>query len=651
LLRLAMLAGGVRYFVLPVSMLVVVATSVRSLALLALAIALSLLVGGSAYACTYLFSKEVVVGVQLSYPSMNFVSAAALGRYVALFGSSSSSGFIVVANASSSGLGIYGVLRASPLPTSVALNASTLFVVQSNGAALLIYEYGLSSLEPLANMSVGSAVLGTSLGICCAAANGSVLYVAVPRYSTGPMIIKLLGSGSIAWALELSSVRSYLYSYYFSSTTRILVSGDSLYLVGSLATGLGASEYPYVARVGANGTLLWLRALPSIGAPADAAVNGTSIYLAINSGGSSIYVAKIESSGSVAWIAKLYTSGLQLNATSIAVEGGTIYLAGYNQGVPYIAALNASGYMEWVRYLENSVLKAQFYPWRVIVASTRIILVGYPSTPGYRDGLCWDYRFGPSNLSTLPSIEESSYSLYGTLYTSQSVATSNEAPNLRVEREEIAQPTRIQFRETPLTATIEISVETKQPNPSSPEMTISISPAYTTVTPETLAAYSYIKPQTLALYPTSTRVIDLGLAGYAATVRGQLVAYTNSTIEKLTLANNKAEIELQNKSIVSIAAPKNKIEKIIITYTNNTQKTACTTPKQCENLRDTLGTIDIDPATITIYLPPQAATHPGTAATLGGTANTLAPTTLTAIGIATAITTTATLTRKRRTRT
>jgi len=139
-------------------------------------------------------------------------------------------------------------------------------------------------------------------------------------------------------------------------------------------------------------------------------------------------------------------------------------------------------------------------------------------------------------------------------------------------------------------------------------------------------APSYAPSRSMVVAPRSTGVMSLGIEGTLITVRGMLVIYSPTKVLGYSVGGGVVELSLESKGILSIAAPRGVVRRVVVVYSNGTRTTLCASPSGCDSLRDSMGTMDLDPTTVDIYVPPPPSVGaPPGGAVFGGSAASMVP--------------------------
>lgn len=552
----------------------------------------------------YTLVKEVIVGYSIASPAINVTQVAALGNStVVLLGESSSGAYLIEARLSESGLSnVKAVQLLAPAAPRLIVENGSIYLLWSTASGGTILELDPRTLRPIKNITVYSE----GLRLVGLAVNGSSLYLLLSS-GTGPVLAKVSLSGSISWSIAVSSVSTGPWTSYSFSPSIIAVNGSSIYLAG-VCSAYVEGPRGCVARVMANGTISWIDVF-GYGKVLGVAVNGSRLYVLMRecdwSGieESYVYLIALDTEGSVLWVDRIYSYAVAYEPRMV-VTPSAIYVAG-NNGSVYVARIGPSGVVENVSLLCNLGL-CLGYLSALAATQSHIVLVGSTSA-GQSNEVIYDLRFGaPSSVSVVR--ETSIYIARGSPSVSAwspptTIASASPIPS-------IVAPVSAAL--TPIYATVRFDVFVKQPSLSSPTMVITV--AHTN-------SQSYAPNRTIVVSPRSTGVVDLGIEGTVITVSNKLAIYVPTSVLSYRVYSGLVTIVLRNKSVISIAAPRGLVQRIVAVFSNGTSRTLCGSPSECDALRDSLKTIVVDPSTIDIYLPPPTAL--GSSSALGGRASSM----------------------------
>ncbi len=217
-------------------------------------------------------------------------------------------------------------------------------------------------------------------------ANGGDGDAFIAKYDSSGVLQWVRQLGSVSAPLGASSGDDYCQGITTDTSGNVYCGG---YTTGSLGEANGGSADAFIAKYNSSGTLLWVRQLGSVSAPAGASSvneicngittdsfgniycggNTNSSLAEANGGGSDAFIAKYNSLGILQWVRQLGSmsapsgaSGGNDSCNSIATDtSGNIYCAGQTYGSlgeangglfdAFIAKYNSSGTLQWVRQL------------------------------------------------------------------------------------------------------------------------------------------------------------------------------------------------------------------------------------------------------------------------------------------------------------
>ncbi len=389
--------------------------------------------------------------------------------------------------------------------------------------------------------------------------------------------------------------------YELNEAYGVVVDGSYIYVAGYKTNTTRWDYDAFVAKLyKSNFSLVWFE---TFGSDYDdeaysVVVDGNYIYAAgrtYNSTTSSIdaFVAKLDkNSGEILW---LKTFGDQQDdcANSIAVDNNYIHIAGYMGDDAFIVKLDKSdGGLIWFKTFGSS--GNEDAAWDVVVSNGNVYVVGYTTfkVARMRDAFVLLKTVGLQEMNTRFSEFYPNRSVIQVMLESPKVVFSSPTPTMRSAN----------FTLYSLTAPVQVAVA--QSNLYKPIMTIIADSERTTITAD------------------STGLVKLGYGHVLKVSEGivKAVVYSPVEIRGYSIKGNKLEINLTSKTTVSIAAPKNSIEKIVVDYNNGTLKTICNSINECEALRDMDNVIVVDPATIVIQYagPSSGGMKPASKSSTGG---------------------------------
>ena len=522
------------------------------------------------------------------------------------------------------------------------------------------------------NMSLAWYMNLTGLGLSFLSDVDSMLYVNESDgsiYLAGTLngdaaVIKVYQNGTIAWAKTIDLGRT-------ESVFDIGATTDAVYVFGEASTS--SSSDAFIARISVDGTVEWVYLIDSqlYDQAVSVIANNNVLYLVWNDGTPSIQ----STSGTIerlVLIAKMYTNGTIEWARSLKLyEGGAIsalyidalYIVGVLKGLTtpiatdrdvFIAKVDSAGNMLWLTVYNDTVdtfvvdaedngtnimvsgyhshgdpfsdnilyaiydLNGQLLEYREIGNSSTAELVyglssidGTALIPGSFSvvggvtgfilwGANWSSASNPKlgikiqNIDLAQNVVQTTYSEQDLIYGSVNVTTTTPAPVISGLSVPITVNTTLpgyDFLVTP----IQFSVTTAQENINTPTLLVTVNGTVN------------------RFYPTTTYIYGYSW-GSVLTIKDKLALYAPSDITEYTMNETTVQVTLPAPAVVSIAAPAGSIAKII-----KDGVAICSTPAECEALRDADGVIAVDPTTLTIVLTGTVA-QAGRAQALGGTA-------------------------------
>jgi hypothetical protein len=407
-------------------------------------------------------------------------------------------------------------------------------------------------------------------------------YAVVSGYSLNIVVVKIDADGNVIWSETIGGVGD-------DYGEAIVSDGQYLYISGYTRESWTSDIDVFVAKLDTDGNLLWFRTLglgdSEIGR--GVATDGQYVYVGGDlditpRGDSNIFVAEFDADGNLRWVKLIGGSDTDTFSFIYISPDHYIYVGGFtcsfmvsnvtDYSDAYLAKLDTSGDIVWLKVLggdDDDELTG------VALINQTLYAIGttYNYSTGYADILIsWNPEVWADFTSNVTVVD----------YTSVANITSptpTVSPYTVTVSDSTQTITDITGNVTKAPISIQASIKVSQADPSKPVMTIDISGAGT--------------------YVYDARSAGTGLLstsyGYVLTIKGKAVIYSPVSISSWTLSGNKLTITLSQKANISISATKNTIKKIIVDGTE-----VCSSPGECEALRDADGVIVIDPITIEV---------------------------------------------------
>ncbi len=390
--------------------------------------------------------------------------------------------------------------------------------------------------------------------------------------------------------------------YEFNEAYGVVVDGNYIYVAGYKTNTTRCDYDAFVAKLyKSNFSLVWFETFggDDLDEAYSIAVDNNYIYVAgwtrnSTSLDDDAFVAKLDkTTGELVWAKTFGSEYGDDEAHSITVDNNYIYVAGYIGGDAFIVKLDKSdGGLIWFKTFDSS--GNEDAAWDVVVSNGNVYVVGYTKfkVTRMRDAFVLLKTVGLQVTNTRFSEFYPNRSVIQVTLESPKVVFSSPTPTMRSAN----------FTLYSLTAHAQVIVA--QSNLYKPTMTIFADGKMITITAD------------------STGLVELGY-GYVLKVSEGIVkavVYSPVEIRGYSIKGNKLEINLTSKTTISIAAPKNSIEKIVVDYNNGTLKTICNSINECEALRDMDNVIVVDPATIVIQYagPSSGGMKPASKSSTGG---------------------------------
>ncbi len=512
---------------------------------------------------------------------------------------------------------------------SIAIDDKYIYV--SGEACTYSYTYGdayIAKLDKDGNLIWFKLLKGRSHEkIVDIAVDNNYIYIIGDTQSEGSVsevfIAKLDKNGNMVWNRTIDGNS-------WDEAKSITLDSNYIYIAG-LTYSYGAGDADaFIAKLDKNGNLIWFRTIggSAYDDAADIAVDNNYIYVDgetdsfnVNNGG--WFIAKLDKNGKLVWfrtismIAFYRGGGIAVDDKYVYAVGETFIIknvtelseitAGYTvkNTSAYVIRMDKNGNLIWFKFFDGNDTDEAI---DVVSYKNKVYVVGETKNYGTgdfdafviwrADKLC-DCEYNICNVSdytrnvtvTTPTIK------MGSIQELVAESIKKDAPNIESVN---LSPSYIHAK---------VRLRVTQPDITKAVMNI------ITESKNIMLVTANSTSITHSDYGCVLRVAKNGL---------KTVVYAPENITTYTIKGDTLIVELREKTVVSIAAPKNSINEIIIDYGNRTVKTICNNTIACEALRDEDGVIVVDPSKITIrYNVPSAqssnyASNAGFSNQLGG---------------------------------